>query len=334
MTSTIATPSSGARDHLSGYQARDWEVVDYAMYEEPRSGLWFRGPQPMLHPGQDYFVCLGAAQTFGCFCDEPFPALLAQRLGLPAVNLGYGGAGPRFYNRHPELLELINGARFVIVQVMSARSEDNSVFESGGLEYLIDRASGQRISAADGYGRLLSQADQHLPLPAPMRRALRTFRGPHSVKRVLDETRENWIESYRTLFSNLRVPSCLFWFSQRTPRVHRGRRARWFWQRYDGANAMFGEYPQLVNPRMMQSIRPLADRYVACTSRRGVPQPLTSRFTGQPIVVDYSRDRPDLAERSAENAYYPSPAMHQDAARALDKPCRALLRMTSHARTQ
>lgn len=325
---SYTSPSAQATEHLSGYQARDWDVVNYQMYQESRSGLWFRGPSPNLRVGEPYFVAIGAAQTFGCFCERPFPNLLESRLGLAAVNLGYGGAGPRFFDRHEELFELINGARFAIIQVMSARSEDNQLFKSGGLEYLVNREDGQRVSAANAYRKVLEKADAGLnSWPKPLRKGLRSFVGPPGVGALLSETRSNWVDSYRRLFSRIRVPTALLWFSQRSPGLHRGKfGVRWWWQRYDDVNAMFGDYPQLVTPKMLGAIRPLATRYVDCTSRRGMPQRLRSRFTGKLIEVDYAKDRSDLAEVSTTNAYYPSPEMHQDAARALAGPCREVLR--------
>ena len=48
--------------HLSGYAARDHEVIDYRMAELPATGLMFRGPLPALETGR-FVVCLGAAQN-------------------------------------------------------------------------------------------------------------------------------------------------------------------------------------------------------------------------------------------------------------------------------
>lgn len=49
------------------YQQRDWEIVDYQEFCLDEVGLTLRGPRPpSLAPG-DYFSCIGAAQTYGCF---------------------------------------------------------------------------------------------------------------------------------------------------------------------------------------------------------------------------------------------------------------------------
>ena len=77
-----------------GYQDVHYEVVDYECFILGETGLYFRGPEPNQLEPSKYFVCLGAAQTFGCFCDRPYPLLLQEELGLACLNLGYGGADP------------------------------------------------------------------------------------------------------------------------------------------------------------------------------------------------------------------------------------------------
>jgi hypothetical protein len=319
------------QEHLPGYQKRDWEVVDYQMYQDAETGLWFRGPQPRLDERSDFFACLGGAQTFGCFCQRPFAALLARRLNLPVLNFGYGGAGPHFFLKYPDLLKRINKAKFAIVQVMSGRSESNSLFESGGLELLTRRTDGTKVGATAAYQRLLDEADLDSTLPPRLRRIFRTFVGPAQVRALIAETRANWLANYRRLLAQIEVPTILFWFARRHPWINRSDRAWWFWQRYDHANGLFGAYPQLVSQAQVKPLRPLASMYVECVTSRGAPQKLVSRFTGAPVLVDYGRDREDLAQVGAVNHYYPSPEMHEDAARKLLPGCQALLR-AGHAR--
>lgn len=307
------------REHLSGYQARDYEVVDYQMYELGATGLQFRGPAPSFLASGMYFTCIGAAQTFGCFCERPFSDLLSDRLGIPALNFGYGGAGPEFFARHESLARYANGGQFVIVQVMSGRSQSNSVFDTGGLEYLVRRSDGARMAAAAAYERLLGGPPgwglRRLPL---MPRLVRLVTVP-KVRRIVEETRTAWVDSYRKLLAQTKVPKVLLWFSKRQPA---------YVEDYRSVGTLFGEFPQLVNADMTAEVRGLCDDYVECVTHRGSPQPLRSRFTGEPVAVDPSLDRPDLRERSpwSHNSYYPSHEMHQDAAEALSTACERLLR--------
>jgi hypothetical protein len=300
-------------EHLSGYQRRDHEVVDYHMYELPGTGLQFRGPAPPLLESKAYFTCVGAAQTFGCFVEQPFPRLLSERLGMTALNLGYGGAGPEFFARHESLARYISGGRFAIIQVMSGRSQSNSLFDTGGLEYVTRRSDGVRLAAATAYERVLSgpRGVRRLPWLGDVVRRANAAR----LKRVVEETRAAWIDSYRALFAQITVPKLLFWFSTRDPEHV---------DDYRSIPAVFGEFPQLVNREMVAEVRRLCDDYVECVTERGSPQPLISRFTGRPIAVDPSLDRPDFYQPGGwtHNRYYPSPEMHTDAADALFPKCR------------
>jgi hypothetical protein len=275
---------------IHGYQTRDYEVIDYEVFELPQITSALRGPAPATLATGEYFSCLGAAQTFGCNCEQPFPALLADRLDLPVLNLGFAGAGPRFFIQREGPIKYANQGRFAIVQVMSGRSEDNSLFDSrGGIEQLTRRSDGRKVPAVEAYTELLETGSIE------------------RIQAIVAETRENWIESYAKLFAALEVPTILLWFSQRPPEYE---------ENYDDVWAMFGKFPQLVNRPMVERIRELSDEYVECVSSRGWPQRLFSRFTGEPVSID-------LGGMSTEyDRYYPSPEMHVDAADALIEACR------------
>ena len=246
---------------------------------------------------------------------NPIRQFLREKLGLEALNLGYGGAGPSFFLKHSEPLDYANCARFAIVQVMSARSESNSLFESGGLEFLTRRSDGRRLSAEAAYQELLrSRAALRLRLGA--REVFLYLRPPGDVREVLAETRRNWQSSYVRLLDQIEVPTILFYFSKRKPQYR---------ERLHSVKALLGEFPQLVTDSMIDSVRAHADRYVECVSRRSSPQPLTDRFSGEPANIDLSDDRPDFRGVWRENLYYPSPEMHEDAAAALEPICRRIL---------
>jgi hypothetical protein len=285
------------------YQTTDWRVVDYRLFElDPElrdvlngPPLGFRGPRPpSLDPGS-YFVTLGAAQTFGRFCASPFPSLLAGRLGLSVLNLSRGGAGPSFFSRAGRALDrYLGGARFVVVQIMSARSEGNSMFASDGLSCLQDRTTGAYLGCDEAYAALLREH------PAS------------SVMRVIAETRANWRDSYLRLLRRIPVPKILLWLSTRRPKYP---------VRLDSPSGLFGAYPQLVDEQQVRALSGHVDAYVEIVSRRGLPQPLLDRFTGAPASVT----DPWTSETWTENWYYPSPEMHLSAAAALEPVCRGLL---------
>ncbi len=305
--------------HLSGYQARDIEVVDYHMYELPGTGLQFRGPMIQLSANQEYFSCIGAAQTFGCFCELPYPDLLANQLSVPALNLGYGGAGPEFFALQESLLDYVNRGKFAIIQVMSGRSQSNSLYACDGLEFMHRRSDGAPISARDAYAELLAGPKLlQRVIPGRAGREIAILAGKRRTKRIVLETCDAWVNSFQDLLSKITVPKILFWFSKREPCYRRR------WNRVPG---LFGEFPHLIDEPMLQKIRGLSDIYVQCVTDRGSPQLLVSRHTGQPVTVDPGNDRPDLRHGKpwTHDRYYPSPEMHVDAASALLESCRTLL---------
>lgn len=302
-----------------GYQQRDAAVVDYELWRPTPDADWLRGPAPpSLAPGS-YFACVGAAQTFGCFAGRPWPALLAERLGLPALNLGIAGAGPAYFRQGP-FPRLLAGAWFVVFQVMSGRSASCSRFDSGGRERLRVRADGRELGADAAWAEVLhgDLAGLHNPLLRGVINRWRATFGRREARRLVQETCDDWTAQFRGLLAETAAPKLLLWFSKRAPR-HR--------PRFHSVPALFGEFPQLVDENMFAAVAAAADGCVQCVTARGSPQVLRDRATGAPTTVrpaDAGTGEP--AERVwTHNAYYPSPEMHEDAAAALCEPARGLL---------
>jgi hypothetical protein len=270
----------------SQYQERDKEVVDYQLYELPGVSVQVRGPRVELRTGE-YVACLGAAQTFGTLCTNPWPTLLREE-GIEVLNLGFGGAGPSFFLLNPRLIELANKAAIAVVQVTSARSTRNGYLElAGGRSEARPRGSTERYVAAElVYERILQTV------------------GPRVTQMLVEESRRNWILEMELLLEALKVPTVLFWFSERVPQ---------YVESYKRVRDFMGQFPQLVNECMMDNIRSRATSYVQCVTSRGMPQALKHRITGEPVMVALGNNK----QLRSHNAYYPSPEMHEDAATAL-----------------
>jgi hypothetical protein len=289
------------------YQDPDWRVVDYQAYcldedvidPSIRRPLHIRGPRPDHLEKGEYFVCLGAAQTFGRFCERPFPSILAERLNIPVLNISHGGAGPTFFQRNERLLSYLNDSCFVVLQVMSGRSESNSLFESDGVGFYRRRRDGQEIGCDQAFAELLKTESR----PALMA--------------IVEETRQSWISNYRKLMSSIRTPKVLFWFSTRSPH---------YVESFGSLSGLFGPFPQLVNLKMMDELRHHCDRYVECVSKKGLPQLLLDRFTGERVTIT----DPWTSQPWSENWYYPSPQMHEHAADVLQATCHDLLKANGH----
>jgi hypothetical protein len=176
---------------------------------------------------------------------------------------------------------------------MSGRSDSNSLFESDGVGFCRRLSDGRFLSSDEAFGELLQTQPRAI------------------VTQIVEETRRSWLNSYRQLLASIRPRKILLWFATRKPDYRQG------WRNLD---ALYGAFPQLVNAAMVADLRRDCDHYVECVTRRGLPQLLIDRFTGLPTTVtdDWT------VNPWTRNWYYPSPEMHQTAARALEQACRPL----------
>lgn len=270
------------KDVWYSYISRDYHVVDYQPYKIGNLPYDFRGPRPDLKENNDV-AFTGAAQTFGTLSREPFPDLIKNQLNVDVLSLGTGGAGPRHF-LHEELLSEINKSRVAVIQVLSARSVENSVLKDcTGIVTV--RETGEKLSSNEAYSRILQQPGDY-------------------GERIIEETRQNYIQLYKELLTKIRVPKILFWFSDREPDYK---------DDYSSVKGIFHRFPQMVNREMTETIADLCDDYVECVTDRGLPNQLTSRFNGKGVsIIDGPGRKP-----KTKNYYYPSPQMHEDTARSL-----------------
>lgn len=272
------------------YDQRDHEVVDYQYWELPGSGRSFRGPEFDVHDEAPYFVCAGAAQTFGCLVAKPYPAILAEHLGTRSVNLGLGSAIPALFD-DTRILDIINSAAVLVLQVMSGRQHGNSRLRQLGTDFVYDRRRRDQVPAHIGWQRILEEE----------RSKLKTY---------IDETQHSWTQDYQRLLAKIRVPVVLFYFSAKAKAQGPVRDA-------DNLLTLFGQFPQLVDGASIDSVAAACAADVECTSTRNRGHLLRSRFSGEPVEIDNAVLDPRLPGRWTHNWYYPSPEMHEDAAACL-----------------
>lgn len=301
------------------YQNRDRDIVDYQEFLVPGCDVKFRGPgfNPFAEAPGSFFTCLGAAQTYGCYYENPFPALLGDRIGLKSLNLGVGGAGPGFYLHNPALIDAMNRGKFVILQCMAARHESNSRFQAEGyVEFLRDTVTGDRVDSGTAWRRII---DEEFDKAAD----------------YVVQSRASWLETTRKLVDAIKVPVLFFWFSRREPDYkidwqgiaeQRGRRLR---GEYTGhfIDGLSGDFPHYVDGPTARAAAALCDAEATCLSQRGMGATLINRWTGQPLDTEkYKGLGPEYqALRSGRNDYYPSPEMHEDAVDALDPVVKRIL---------
>ena len=276
------------------YPGRDFEIVDYQTYKLGKTNISVRGPKTIDLNKNNYFTCVGSAHTFGCFAEKPYPKLLEESLSIPSLNLGFGGAIPEtFYLHKKELINYINDSQFAVIQIVTARTISNSLFQGLGYgEKVIKKASGIKISADQAYEDLIEKLSHD------------------ELHEIVEETRRNYLETYKKLLEKIKVPKILLWFSVREPYYEdKYEQVKYCWQLFKG-------FPQLVNHRMVEELKEYCDDYVECVSKRGHPQLLVSRFTGEAVEIVNFR-----GIKKTHNQYYPSPEMHVDVAQKLNPVC-------------
>lgn len=278
-------------EFFADYSKRDHEIVDYQFYRfDALPSVGFRGPllTPEVLASGGYCTAIGAAQTLGVYAPKPYPALIGERLGLPCLNLATGGGTAGFFAAQPSLIELANRGKFVILQVMTARTEANSRSVPVGINFVRDLRTGETEITEAFWLRLLAEEREAVP-------------------GLIAESLQSWRQSYRNLIAQLTVPVILFYFSTKPDDEVTN---------YDATtrDEFYGSFPQFVDMAAVRDVAALCGHYAECRSARGLPHPLISRFTGQPVAVDFGALHSFMAdEQHATNDYYPSPEMHEDA---------------------
>jgi hypothetical protein len=303
---------------LPDYQTRDFDIVDYQEFTLPGCEVRFRGPglNPFATDRGAFFTCLGAAQTYGCFYD-PYPKLLAARIGMPALNLAVGGASSGFYLQYPSLIDAARRSKFVVLQATAARQESNSRFAAHGhAEFVKDMLTGEAVPSAVAWEYLVREEFDALP-------------------EYVSETRQSWIEATCQLIEAIGVPVVFFWYSHRQPdyEINWSKLRELRDQMAPGGNPavvmneLWSDHPHMVDGPSARAAAAVCSAEARCVSSRGMGAVLVSRHTGQPIEGATYKER-GMEYRplvSGRNHYYPSAEMHEDAAAALEPVVRNLL---------
>ena len=269
------------------YQIRDAHIIDYKTYQF--NGYALRGPR--IDTEKPYIVCLGAAQTFGPFCEEPFPELLSNLLGIQVFNLGLSGAIPAQFLNYT-FYNIINNSKFAIIQVLSGRCGSNSRFK--------------HIRNQLG---IMHDNDSLVPPIVFWRYAEKKY-GNELFNQLVNETRRDFLYKMIILIQSVKVPKILFYFSTREPD-----------ELPDKMTTC--PFPHFLKSWMITEMAEFCDEYVECVSERGLPQKLYDK-RGNPAVMK----RPPWDSHlppAPYNTYYPSPEMHEDAAKVLEPICRKVL---------
>lgn len=273
-----------------GYQFTDRATIDYDLWYLDGLKMPLRGPRTVFDFETDYWVFVGAAQTFGRFAPRPFPLLVSAWFSVAHLNFGFAGAGPEYFVRKEPLLEKINASKCCLIQVMSGRSTSTRLLKAVGfggvLKFTRGPLEGQRFLAADAYRKLL------------------THYGRDSLDEQVREARQNWVVAYEKLLDTIRVPVICIWIDLQEDIDQ------------SAHDSLLGGFPHLITMDEL-SLFERAGVDVVKVSLREFPRQLLLDFTTKkPVEVFDSVQFPTRPAWSrAINTYYPPPEMHERIAR-------------------
>ncbi len=215
-------------------------ALDYFPCRYGGSRLTFRGPKRAL--SGEYIAVLGSSAAYGRFVPIPFPTLVEKRLGIEVANMACLNAGPGAYLGDPGALEVVRGARAVVVQVMGAINLSNRFYS------VHPRRNDRFIAAAAALRNLYPEVDfSEINFTGHLIRSL-LAQGEERFALVAAELRQLWLVRMRALLDLLPARRVLLWTSDHPP------------LRPAQAGPLLA--PELIDRSMVAALRPEVSEYV------------------------------------------------------------------------
>lgn len=282
----VHSPEDGAP--LRKYQGADETYIDYSYQDLEGCSFAVRGPLPPMNDRtRPLIACLGSAATFGRMVDKPYATNLAEATGSHVLNLGFGGARPETYLLEPSILDLCKRCDLVVLELMSARSYSSDLFVP--CNHL-----GKFGALTDHYPATLPQANarrlvgKRITADQAYRWAVRNLSWA-ALEHIRRQLLEAYLRDCRELVSKIGKPTLLLWLSRRSIDLVRA----------PGSYASWScTFPHFVDRSTVAELRRLAIGLVDISDFAATESPKTPATKGGSLFGDY----------------YPSPAMHAEAA--------------------
>lgn len=184
-------------------------ALDYLPCQYGTSKLQFRGPRRDLD--LPHVVALGGTETYGKFIRHPWPKLVEEATGLRVVNLGLVNAGADAYLSDPGVMQVVAGARVVVLQLTGAGNLSNRFYA------VHPRRNDRFLRALPPLMQLYPEVDFtnfHFT-----RHLLRTLQqvSPRRFDAIATDLRATWVARMRQLVECAQAPVILLWMAVRPP---------------------------------------------------------------------------------------------------------------------
>lgn len=283
-----------------GYQMESSHVADYHLYTLPGVDYTLRGPYVSIDGKAPSISFLGAAQTFGTFCNYPFPNILGEMVSANVLNLARGGAGPDLYLSRPKIFEYVNKTDCCIVQIMSARSSHNSYMRVIGGGARVEIIAGANRGLKMLGHKALEQLCDELP--------------NDTFLEIVEESRNYFLGQMEEIAKQITVPKVLLFVGKNPPLPQGNKESAWTLQ------DLVGTHPHMVTEVMIDKLSHHFDATVISHGSRGMHMQLLNRFTGEPTSV--KRSETDVI--TTHKVYIP-PLLHVKTALKLSEPVSQIL---------
>jgi hypothetical protein len=192
-----------------GFERLGHRPLDYRPVRYDGSKLVFRGPQRRLTG--DFVACLGGTETYGTFIDRPYPDLMERSLALPCVNFGWPNAGVDAFLKDDGLIDMVSGARAVVLQVPGAINLCNPFYR------VHPRRNDRFLEATPRLRRLYPEVDfTEFHFTRHMMRRLADV-SPDRFAVLREGLQEVWVARMQALLERIAAPVVLMWFSRHLP---------------------------------------------------------------------------------------------------------------------
>ncbi|MBC7181168.1 MAG: hypothetical protein H5U14_13920 [Roseovarius sp.] len=192
-----------------GFERLGHRPLDYRPVRYDGSKLVFRGPQRRLTG--EFVACLGGTETYGTFIDRPYPDLMERSLALPCVNFGWPNAGVDAFLKDDGLIDMVSGARAVVLQVPGAMNLCNPFYR------VHPRRNDRFLEATPRLRRLYPEVDfTEFHFTRHMMRRLADV-SPDRFAVLREGLQEVWVARMQALLERIAAPVVLMWFSRHLP---------------------------------------------------------------------------------------------------------------------
>lgn len=267
--------------------------LDYLPCRYGRCKTLFRGPKRRLDA--PFAAYLGGAETYGRFIAHPYPAILEERLGLGAVNLGWANAGVDAFLGDPDLLQVVGQARVAVIRLPGVQNMSNRFYS------VHPRRNDRFVQASTLLQTVYREVDfTEFHFTRHLLGALHE-RAPERFALLREELQSAWVARMGQLLDRIPVPVVLLWFAATPP------------PRAAGAEGLDLEVdPLFVTDQMIEALRPRVNALVQVVPSEA------ARAEGTRGMVFAAMEAPAAAEQL-------SSAAHGEVAEALTPVLKAIL---------